>query len=112
MKNISKMFKDLKIPKSKSHGLEVTSSTPMYRTMRFNVKELPDIKNWEVGNTYYVGLKLKQVSEEKYTGTKKDMDRMSAEFEIQGVMPDMMELFEKKNSKHDAVVKTLKEYKK
>ena len=113
MKDMSKMFKDMKIPKHKEEHTAIESpSMPMYRTMRFNAKELPDIKNWKVGEMYYVGLKLKQVGKEEMTSMKKDMDKISAEFEIHGVMPDMMGLFEKKNSKHDTVVKALKEYKK
>lgn len=111
-KDLSKMFKDLKIPKPTKSQDTVVSLRSMYRTIRFDVKELPDIKDWEIGKTYYVGLKLKQVGKEAFSSTQKDENWMSAEFEIHGVMPDMMELFENKNSKRNIAIKTLKEHKK
>lgn len=50
-------------------------------TLSLTTKELPEIANWKVGETYEIVLKVKQtsLSQDEYDGTKKTR----ASFEIQ-----------------------------
>lgn len=60
------------------HGVEVEEEPKPY--LNLTVKHLPAIKNWQVGKTYRIELKVRQTSMDKYT------DRpLSAGFEVLSV---------------------------
>lgn len=61
--------------------IEVAQIAPEKPTISLDSKVLPEIKNWQVGKTYEVHLKLRQksVHEDDYGGKKK----LHASFEVQ-----------------------------
>jgi hypothetical protein len=73
------MAKKMKEIKGKSMAKE--SKEPEYKpTIYFDDKQLPAIKDWEVGKTYVVAMKIKMVSLRLSEHNKR-----SATFEVYGV---------------------------
>lgn len=66
--------------------LKPTKSKPRYPTVRMDLDTIPEAKEWKVGKTYEVGLKLKMV------GISQSRFDNSAEFEIRGIEPDDTEV--------------------
>lgn len=62
-----------------SFGVDVSENKKYLPSFTITAKDLPAIKNWEVGNTYEVKIKVKMESL-----TEKE-ERTRAELEIQGI---------------------------
>ena len=62
---------------------KVTSNPQIMKpTFQITAKELPDIKNWKVGQTYTMEVKAKQIS------YRVDNNETSASFEIVSIKPE------------------------
>jgi hypothetical protein len=92
-------------PVKRSRGGMEVSTRGYLPSISFDEKQLPEIRKWEVGQTYEIGLKVKQVSLSEEDGSP-----LNARFEIHGVKvtggkrhnPKVMESFRKgtlRNSK-------------
>jgi hypothetical protein len=73
---------------AKSPGLDLPMKTENYRQeIRFSFKDLPEAKNWKVGEEYQITLEVEQVSMDKdgarfaieKVGTKKIVDTAKEE---------------------------------
>lgn len=60
-------------------SLKQAESKPRYPTLRFQLKDLPEAKNWKVGTTYHLELDLKM------TGISISRWENSVEFEIHAI---------------------------
>lgn len=60
-----------------THNVELPRSRP---SVRFTAKELPELKSWEVGKTYALHVRVRQVSKEH-----EEKNPISARFQIVGV---------------------------
>ena len=74
----TKAYKRLKTIKPKKHGIDVPEK-PYYPSFHISSKELPEIKNWEVGRKYRILLETRQV------GKREDEEGISGDFEIRKI---------------------------
>lgn len=75
---------DEKLKKVKPEkGGETVSSKEYFPTLYLEAKDLPEIKEWEVGEDYYLLLKATMRSKEEYETS--DEERCSASFNIKEI---------------------------
>lgn len=59
----------------------------IFPTFYINIEHLPEAKDWKMGKTYEVGLRLRMTGIEIRKNEGKDQDMGSANFEIIGIAP-------------------------
>ena len=74
-----------KIQPEKIKG-ETPLDMPKEHYPRFNIdiKHLPEVKDWKIGNTYYLTLEIKQTGLSIYKNEDRE-DTGSADFDITGI---------------------------
>lgn len=83
----------LKLKKIQSEKIDMVEEGRRYLpTLYLDSKQVPEIKDWEVGETYHVILELRQTSKNE-NDTEKDgkVNSVSAQFDIVAYKPMEME---------------------